>query len=356
MKMKQMHIFCYGRFLASVFCIFILQIVYYSYAAGDSPSHSFVTLNNTKARPLALGGAFFSLKGDIETVFYNPAGFELLNPQWAKGFTVFINPVLPFVVWRHSENFDYGKELNVKDFLSSLRYLFPAFIYMNKSINLGVLCYEEALQRGSSERFFESEYFHNNSYTAGFASIWLAKRVRLGATGVAYTRRTPNGSVQKWGGSYGLLIQPSNRTSIGIAYFDMPPDFAQFRNPLEHIEDESINVGISFQYNPRFIFSVDIRNVSEPEKKFSKEIHFGLEGNIYKHTTLRTGYYSEKIGDSSEHLNVFSFGIGLIDLNEFRPNMKRLLHRDYLLNYAVLGQRVDSDISWWHFLNIHFRL
>ena len=354
---KQKEFYC-NNFQVFVGAALVIFLICFSNVQGESPNQTFITLNNSKARPVAMGGAFFSITGDLETIYYNPAGFELTDKKFAEnGFYFFLNPTLPPVVWGHPEDFGYDEKLKGKDIFSSLQYLIPSVVYQRQFLIIGITKFEETLLKKPGDKFFDSGDLYHNNYSAGFISLKLANRVNLGATYVAYSRKTKNGSEKKWGGSYGLLIHPGNNTSIGITYFDIPTSFSQVRVPIERIENETINIGFSYNMSPRILVSVDMRNVNEPDKDLSKEMHYGIEGEFLPHTAFRAGYYREKDSMTNLKKDVFSFGIGLIDMNKFRQRVKRLLHSDFIIDYALLSKKdTGAEISLWHFLNVNIRL
>ena len=242
--------------------IFLLVFGLFSYCKIYSQVRYFFTLSNQNARPLALGGAFFSAEDDIASINYNPGALFMYPINRGMKFTIFLNPVLPPVVIRNHENFGYRDTFRTGDVVDSFKYFVKAIMYTNKSVILGVLFNEESFYNvESSDKLFEPKNFLNNNYNTLLLNIKLAKRLSFGINSHIISRATPDGKVErkKWGTSYGVFMTPAKNYTVGITYFDLPNEFSGYRKRMERIGDETINAGISYKFYKSTTFFFDIR-------------------------------------------------------------------------------------------------
>ena len=318
----------------------------------------FVTLSNLNARPLALGGAFFSAEDDIASIHYNPSTVLLYSADRKAKFTFFVNPILPFVSMKNPEYF--GKKNGARNIFDSFKYFIKGVIYSRESVILGVLFHEESLYNiKQSEKFFSPENFRYNNYSTFIVNIKLAKRMSFGVNGTSYSQIAPDGRVikGKWGTSYGIFMQPGSNYSIGIAYIDMPSGFSEYRKRMERISDETINAGISYKFRNHTTLYFDIRNINEETQTPDKEIHFGMENNYIKHFSLRCGYFHSKKTETTEKKDVYSLGFGLVDFNNFCNIENRFTHNNFAFNYcAIFEKYYDNEYIVWHFLSLNIRI
>ena len=70
-------------------CILILSV---NIICVSAQNNRFVTLSHVKARPLAMGGAFTAVEGDLAAINFNPAAFSLFEVKKPKRFTFFFEP------------------------------------------------------------------------------------------------------------------------------------------------------------------------------------------------------------------------------------------------------------------------
>jgi hypothetical protein len=262
-----------------------------------------VLLSSVQSRPIAIGGAFMSVRDDLAALDFNPANFSLGNPAEGSRINVFLNPLGPLLILKN-----HG---DLKTWASPLACIFRGIGFSSRRINAGLLFGEESLTdslRISSHSWFEGKGFQQNSRSSIGFSLALAPRVSLGAAGEIFVRGG-KWEKAKFGYRYGLRICPRSNLSIGICYFDFPKTYEKERLLLERIDDATLNVGISYAPSSWLTFASDIRNVSDDEKTVVREPHFGAEITPCHHVSIQSGYYRIR----SEKKDVFSFGIGLLD-------------------------------------------
>ncbi len=325
---------------------------------GLAQANHYFTLNNVKARPLAMGGAFISVVDDIASVQYNPAAFSLYKANIQHRVTFFLNPVSPVFAVLEKDDLYSGNGSPVDDLLLSLGLFLKAVTFSQKSLQVGVILGEENLDRPEiirKDRFINAEgYRQNHSHTI-FGNVNFADKVALGGAVNIYYSGTPDSpqiSQNKWGISYGVLLKPERGLRIGVAFHNLPDSLQQVRSPLESIIDESVNVGISYTPFTGTTISMDVRNLGEEQNTAIREFRFGFEQTILSQLALRGGFFKGDFGKK-----VFSAGIGILDGNTLFNFDNRFFHQNYWINYAIVYERSDfSDDTISHFFSFIFRI
>jgi hypothetical protein len=118
--------------------------------------------------------------------------------------------------------------------------------------------------------------------------------------------------------------------------------------PGHRLMNETINAGISWQPVPLLTWFGDLRNISEENSPAFMEPHFGMELIPWRHIALRAGYYYEK-GEG----NCYSFGLGVLDINDLHSLTYRTKNHEYLIDY---GFSISADEVVVHSLALHFRI
>jgi len=336
----------------------IVVVVMWLPQVGLTQSNHYFTLNNVKARPLAMGGAFISVVDDIASVQYNPAAFSLYNANTPQRFTFFLNPVSPVFAALKKDDLYTGNGAPVDDLLLSLGLFMKAVTFSQKSLQVGIILGEESLDRPQNiqrVRFINARgYRQNHSHTI-FGNVNFGDRVALGGAVNIYYRSAPDlpqNSRNKWGISYGVLLKPERGLRVGVAFHNLPDSLQQVRSPLESIIDESINVGISYTLVTGTTVSMDVRNLGEEQNKAIREFHFGVEQTLLSQLALRGGFFKGDFGKE-----VFSAGIGLLNGNTFYSFDNQFFHQNFWINYAIVYERSNlSDDTISHFFSFIFRI
>jgi hypothetical protein len=323
-------------------------------------------LNFSKIRPLAMGGAFISVQDDIPSIGYNPAAFELYNfSEDRYKITLFLNPVVPLLrVYQLYES----RNKNIQQWGEGVASFVKGIFFSRNSFETGVVIAEGNVDDGSINLkgnfkrtlFRANDNFFLNNSSNFIVKLKLADKVMLGVTGsfIAYSGGKEN-KKRKFarGVSYGILLKPSDKYSVGVSYIDVQDRIPNYRNKLDRIGDETLNVGISFYPFPWFILSFDVRNTTEEKNKLTsqkvaaREFHFGLELNPFSQLSIRGGYFRETPQLKN---NVFSFGVGFLDLNAFRNSGNKIAHQNLLFNYAFILETQHN--TKWHLLYLNITL
>jgi hypothetical protein len=318
----------------------------------------YVTLGNSRSRALSMGGAFIAVEDDNAAISFNPAAFNVRRDSPGTRLAIDFNPVLGLVSLNQSDNFSLTEDEGFGQALGSLLYFVRTISLSTSVFNFGLHFNEEIAIDTQSDKFFDGRFFEDNVFHTAVANIRLSSSVTLGVSG-SLIRSTENGKKIKGGGiNYGILLKPNNRYQVGIMFNILSTDVRNARRKLDRIANESVNVGLTFFPWSNMTVSIDARNVTEgskPDGFALQEFHFGLENTQIKHVSLRGGFYKEKNGSGTDS-NIFSAGIGLIDLNRFKRIGNRLSHPTSLLSYGILFENNSGQNFRWHMLTVQFRL
>jgi hypothetical protein len=319
-------------------------------------SDRFFTLSNVRARPLAMGGAFTSIEDDLAAINFNPAAYDLYGDEKVRRLTFFINPISPFVGALENNDLYGGSGTTLDDALLSLSLLLKSVSLSLRSLEIGVLLGEEGLNLPnafSDEKFFGVSGFRQNHSHSVVGRIKLAKKISLGgAINFLYgsKKNNPFERNREIGISYGVLLKPERGLNIGVSFINLPDSLKEYRLPIERIVDESVNIGVSYRLFSGTLFSIDVRNLGEEQRKVVREIHFGMEQVILSHVAIRAGYYKKRDGE-----HVISWGMGLLDGNKFVSDENKFKHRNFYLNYSFVYEGSPINTRW-HFLSFNIRI
>lgn len=341
------------KFVIRIFILALLLI-----AKGSAQESSFLTFSTTKARPLAMGGAYTAVEDDIFSASYNPATLSFYQYDKDHRLTFYLNPIAPVAAIHQNfraQQDEAEAEVSAVDVLKSTALLLKSIAFTGSYIDLALVFHEQILDQGEllqQKQFFENRDIWKNSYHSFLTRIKLAERVSLGFSGSLYVNRINNQTQQDMGFSYGILIKPSSNLNVGLAYVDFPKNIPDIRMPLERLSDETMNIGVSYRPTSTTLLAFDFRNLTEDSRKTVREAHFGFEQNIFSIIALRGGYYKERFSDN----HVFSGGIGLIDSNLFYNKQNRFNHSQFMLNYSFVFQKMKTEELSWHVLSLYVRL
>jgi len=320
-------------------------------------NNRFVTLSHVKARPLAMGGAFTAVEGDLAAINFNPAAFSLYKLKKSKRITFFLNPVAPIIGAIDNKILFQGSGSKIEDYLFSLGLLLKSVSISLGSIDFGFLLSEEGLNLPDifvDEKFFRVSGFRQNHSHTFAARLKLADKVSFGGSASVLFGSQEADPLEResgFGFSYGILLKPEKGLSIGVSFFNMADSLKEYRLQSERIVDESVNLGVSYQPFKGTLISLDVRNLGEEGSEVVREFHFGLEQVMFSHVAIRGGYFFKGDGD-----NVISGGIGLFDWNTIFDLEDTFSHRNFVLNYAFVYEETGVINDRRHFLSFLLRL
>jgi hypothetical protein len=322
----------------------ILTLFTISLASGTSRTRAYRTISTVNPRPMAMGGAFISVKDDLAALIWNPAAFTLYETEVTGRFTAHFNPIIPLVLLHKDHR-------NVGDFLAALGASLKAVTFSHRWAEMGLLLWEEPFYNPAAPingRFFNADHtLKHTMHTLGLR-VRLSPTVSLGTSAHLYRIRNEQGeTVLAGAANYGVVLKPARGLWVGLAYFDFPSPLADLRWEMEGLRDESVNGSISFHPDHRTIVVMDLRDASGEERIGWNRIRFGFERTFWERLALRLGYCQ---AGRQEH-NVYSFGLGLT-----RPGRGTAPydHCHYLVNYALLAENGEEEQRLWHLLSIQF--
>ncbi|MBN1894408.1 hypothetical protein JW906_07930 [bacterium] len=318
----------------------VFFILCFAASVSGRGAERLVTLATVKSRPLAMGGAFVSMNGQLDALDFNPAGFRLGFSGRPKHWTVFLNPAGPVLAAAERDA--------CSDWTVPAGLILRGFGVAISRLRAGVILGEESLSdesRLSRDRFWDcTDYELRRNAGFGF-SFDLAPKVSIGASGEIFMRGQSWGSA-KAGYRYGMMLRPRGNISVGLCYVDFPKACPWDRLALERLSDETLNVGVSYRPAPWLDLALDIRNVSDEDKPAVREPHIGMEARPWPFFSLRAGYYRTR--HASEQTLTAGFGLGF-DLSETFPfNAAGSVRTD--ISLCMAWQRQVSAQHRWFFL------
>jgi hypothetical protein len=334
---------------------FIFLIFFGITSNGLSQQNYFFTLSTTKARPLAMGGAYTSIEDDIFSANYNPATLSLYQMDKEYRLTLYLNPIAPTTIYYENLRHDRQNKQNNNQFFKTAALLMKSLVFTGRFIDLALIFNEQILDKThllNQKKFFQNGDLWENSYHTFVTRMKLADRVSLGASGSLYMKKI-NDEVQRGVGfSYGILLKPSTRMNVGVAFVDYPNNIPDIRLPLERMVDQTMNIGISYKPTTTTTLSLDLRNLTEDNRRSVREMHLGFEQKVISILAIRGGYFQERFADT----RTFSGGIGLFDSNLMFSDINRFNHSQFILNYSFIYQKSKNQVFNWHVLSLLIRI
>jgi hypothetical protein len=322
----------------------ILTLFTASLASGTSRTLVYRTVSTVNPRPMAMGGAFISVKDDLAALIWNPAAFTLYETEVTRRLTAHFNPIISLALLHKDHR-------NVTDVLAALGASLKAITFSHRWAEIGLLLWEEPLYNPAAPRngpYFNADHtLKHTVHTLGLR-VRLATTVSLGSSGNLYRIRNEGEKTVLAGAvNYGVLLKPTRGLWVGLSYFNFPSSLADLRWEMEGLSDESVNGSISFQPDHRTILVMDLRDASGEERIGWSRFRFGCERTFWERLALRLGYFQ---AGRQEH-NVYSVGLGLKGPSWGATPYDRC---SYLANYALLVEDGAGKQRLWHLLSILF--
>ncbi len=334
---------------------FIIIIVLGFSGVGFSQQDYFFTLSTTKARSLAMGGAYTSIEDDIVSATYNPATLSLYRFDKDFKLTFYLNPIAPATIYYERFYNDQSEQRQKENIFGTALLLMKSLVFTGRFIDIALILNEQIIDDNYlslQKKFFQNCKLWENSYHTLATRIKLADRVSLGVSSSFYVKSINEEARQGWGFSYGILLKPSPRMNVGLAFVDYPNNASEIRMPLERLADQTMNIGISYKPTATTTLSLDLRNLTEDDRKGVREAHLGFEQNLFSILAIRGGYFKERFVDT----HTLSAGIGLIDSNLLFADDNHFTHPQFMLNYSFLYQKSEEDYLNWHVLSLLIRI
>ncbi len=332
-----------------IFFFLLLSFGFLGKAVNAENGHRFLSTGFSRARALAMGGAYHSVVDDFSSGIYNPGAFKLNATADERKFRLFFNPAGSAVLFNdyadHDRDYARDGELTAAEGLYAASMIFKGIVLEHQFFDLGVNFGEEIIASDSlginDKRFFSAEGQSLGSFNSAFMNVKIASSVSLGITGTMYRIRD-DGETSYYGGyTFGVLMNPNPKLHVGLAYNSIPDEVEGTRFQLESLEGETVTGGVSYYPDENSVISVDVRNLNKEDKNASREIHVGLERCFFDRVALRAGYFRKK---QTRH-DVYSFGIGIL------PGWKRISKfvnssRNDILSYTFILEENGQRLQW----------
>jgi hypothetical protein len=301
-----------------------------------------------------MGGTGTGLLDGLGSAIYNPATLGFHNPAQSRNIALFFNPIGGISALSDRQNLSVKDRLEGLDWLNYAGLYMKALAYSSTSFTALLVLSEQLTPfpvTRQRKNIFSGQGILDSNYSTLSARLRLANQVAIGVTGFLFTARDEQTERREPGTSYGVFIQPSAVVSVGVVYFDLPDILADsFRNQ-SRFEDQTVNVGLSYQPFKSFTLALDLRNVSEEEQELNREFHVGVEYSPLAYFALRTGFYRKE--DTRE--NIYSCGLGLLDSNLFHGAQGQFVFRDFSVNYGLQIEQLEEVYQYNHFLSMLVR-
>ena len=322
---------------------------------GVARAGEVVAFSTAKARPIALGGAYFSAEDDVFAALWNPAGCGGPHYMPEAEFRAWFAPVTAVRAVHALRERDMNW---TRDGRLTERELILGSLWGVKGVSIGWHTWLFSFVN-SDEPLLETPYgisrwsayrgVAGHEYAASL-TFKLAPQVSLGAAATFDSRVLPGIGGDEvvradgWGWSFGVLLRPRPSMNVGLAYVQRPDTLATLGDELERVASGSVNGGISWYPWRGGALLVDLRNLDDTGGGFGfAELHVGVEQTFLDLLSVRAGWYRTKEDGTA----VYSGGVGLkapwIVADNGRPG--RAVD---MLTYTFVYQ---NDIDWtrqWH--------
>lgn len=320
----------------------------------ENSNEYFVTLSTSKCRTVAMGGAFMAVNDDLATAGYNPAALDLYRNTKNFKITFFLNPLTSIASLTENCKNEPGKNTNVGDILWSVGLALKGIAFSFKYLEGGFIISEESLNNSARlrrKKFMDFDQFRNDFSNSFIMRFRLAPQVAVGINTTIYNIKGITKHNWDFGTSYGVLLKPNEKINVGVVYIGLSKKIPEYREPIEKISDDTINLGLAYQPNAATTLSLDVRELNKIENSETLEIHSGLEQVCFSILALRTGYFRS----NSKH-HYFSMGFGLLDNNNFINAKNRFGHKQFIINYSMVLESFRKQVNKWHFFSFVFRI
>ena len=208
--------------------------------------------------------------------------------------------------------------------------------FRRRGFACGVLFLEEHLDPcGLAESKGLADAAHLlNAYYSSFCVVFrLDPRVSIGLSETIFAHLDDDGERHFGiGRSYGAVLKPNDEVTVGLAYFDLPPEFTTHRREIEGIAPRTMNAGLAYRPIESLLLSFDLRDLAEKHAGTAFQPRAGLEWNLWGKAALRAGAYREEGGNG----DVLTAGLGAIAMPGCGGGDRVRSSDAFVLNYAVL--------------------
>ncbi len=300
------------------------------------------SVSTVAPRPMGMGGAFLAVQDGVASIPWNPAAFSPLECRRGGGFRFHLN-VLGAPAIARETGLLTGVERGVFEDLPAAEKMGTALGAVVKSASYyrggfacGVLMLEEHLDPAGlreSKGLADAGDLLSAYYSSACVVFHLSPTVSIGASETIYARLDAAGRRHFGAGrSYGALLKPNGRVTVGLVYVDIPPEYEDYRLGIEGFASRTMNAGIAYRPFESLLLTFDMRDLAEKHSETALSPRAGTEWNLWGKVALRAGYYREETSDS----NVMCVGVGAIPMPGCRLRGGDVRSDIFVFNYASL--------------------
>lgn len=334
----------YGKALSAL--IAVLLLIPASAGASDTV---YLTGGTARGRSLAMGSAYSSLEDDFSSGLYNPATFRVNAARSERRFRLLFNPLGSATAFREYSRYDFeyavDREMTGEESFRAAALLLKGAVLTGPVVDVGVVFHEPVISDDSTRalagRFLSMESVTREAFHTAFMNVKIAPTVSLGLSGSLYRTREGGKDKYRSGHTFGVLLDPTPKMKVGLAYIQLPEETPEVRTELEDLGSGTITGGVSYYPDERTVISLDVRNMNRDDRPASREIHAGAERVLGHRIALRAGYFRKK--DTSD--DVYSLGIGVLPvwghISKYRYST-----RNDLLSYTFVAEEGAADRQW----------
>jgi hypothetical protein len=241
--------------------------------AQAAASDSVIYFNNT-ARPLGMGGAFTAAVDENHNHLYNPAATWFPEDNTVKVSWSFDAVRGLYIAIKLAEEWDFSGEDSWQGYLMSVILLSTSQIRIdNRNVQFKFNFMDQLITPGMRYPMYVS------SFTGSYRFTGLLRGFQVGATGHMYNLFN---SADPFGLGYsvGVHYHSQGHTSpftIGAFYFHAPDNLPNIRSPFERIQNNTFNIGATYEMFRQYTLSFDLRNISNYSIVEIAQPHIGLE-------------------------------------------------------------------------------
>lgn len=325
--------------------------------------YKFITFNSIRGRSTAMAGAYVSVEDGLSAMLWNPAAFGG-GAEGGRRLRAYVHPLGPVIAGRQLRDVDLNWKpddaLTLREGLLALALLVRGATFCTPTWSAGLVGFEESLGQETRARFFDLRSAAAAYWNVLAVSVRLAPTVSLGGSAALACRWDERSSrVEGDAYSFGVLLKPTSKMNVGLAYFNLPREAPDSRTALERIQDETVNAGFSYYPDDRTLLSVDLRNLSDDEREAAREVHWGVERLVAKWCAVRMGYWRRRSSQPAEQILTAGMGIGPAEqvLRRGRsPNRMEVLTYAFVREARKAPGGSGQDTRIWHVVSLLLRI
>ncbi|HDS08933.1 MAG TPA: hypothetical protein ENN73_01785, partial [Firmicutes bacterium] len=319
-------------------------------------------LSNSRAEPLAMGGAYFGQRDDFNFIMWNPAAFVLeTSPENDVHFRFNISLFLRNLYVFTFEGTGNGVNSLEEAFLLSALSSFKGISYVDKKSGFYAACllfeevlsphdlYFDAIKYGERPTRYR-KWLNGNGILDSFSNHLavgypINKQWNFGYALHYYRRNFYPEYIDQYpqsgyGHSFGIHYHDNMSWNVGLTYYEMPLHMTDSRLRLERVDHQSLNLGISYQFDKNNTFNLDVRDLEKgSERPTAREVHAGFSSRFGRDFILRGGYFKEADTENE----VWSVGCGIWNLASMKSVRKKVYkhqmpptHNNFIFNFGYI--------------------